>query len=337
MNLLTVFVCLATLANLPTAGGSGAKVKIKAKAKAKTRDPWDSPEDGEAPAAVPMDNSGDGGEEMSPEEQAAVMEKFQRQAAIRRAQKQHAVMKQFMRNFANNMRLAVLADSRGDMPESERQRLMAKAARERDSAMGGPGNSGGDEPDPSGGAEAGAGPEAGPEMEAGEEEMPMPRPRRRSHMLNMAAAREQQHAQRRHRLLPEAEGMGFPAPEGMAADPSGDEGPSDPGMAPLRSEESAESEEPPAEEAPTPRPQPRRRHLRMLNVAPGEGRSGNSSPRHARKQRQLPPGVVRDEMGRAMPLLFVDSKPAHSGAGLMVYIHRGTAAMCALMYLFMAL
>jgi hypothetical protein len=340
MNLLTVFVCLATLANLPTAGGSGAKVKIKAKAK--TKDPWDSPgEDGEAPPAGPVDTSGDtGGDEMSPEEQAAVMEKFQRQSAIRRAQKQHAVMKDFMKNFANNMRLAVLEDSRGDMPESKRQELMAKAEREREGGVGGPGNGGDDGPDlsrfPAGGR---APPEASPELGAGgeEEEMPMPRPRRRSHMLNMAAARQQQ-AQRRHRLLPEAEGIGFPAPEGMAADPSGDSDPSNnPGMAPPSSEESAESEAPPAEEAPAPRPQPRRRHLRMLNMAPGEGRSRNPSKRHAHgRQRQLPPGVVRDEMGRAMPLLFVDSKSAHSGAGLMVYMHMGTTVMCALMYLVMA-
>lgn len=325
MNLLTAFICLATLTNLPTSRAAGATVgvKVKAKAKAKTKDPWDSPEDGEAPpaGAAAMDAEN----EMSPEEQAAMMEQMQRQAAIRRAQKQHAVMKQFMRNFANNMRLAVLADSRGDMPESERQRLMAKAERERDTEMGGPAD----------GGEGGGAPDAapGPEMDqGGSEDMPAP-PRRRSHMLNFASAgRQPAHHRPRHRLLPEAEGIGFPAPEGMAADPEGDGAANDPGMTSPSSEESAESEE-----APVPRPQPRRHHLRMLNVAPGERGAEKPSPHHVHGRRQLPPGVVRDEMGRAMPLLFVDSKAEHSGAVPVVHMHWGSAVICGLMYFTMAL
>eukprot|EP00397_Hematodinium_sp_SG-2012_P031390 GEMP01033318.1.p1 GENE.GEMP01033318.1~~GEMP01033318.1.p1 ORF type:complete len:218 (+),score=55.35 GEMP01033318.1:156-809(+) len=39
-----------------------------------------------------------------------------------------AVMKQFMHNFARNMKYSILEDSRGDMPEEERQRMMRELA-----------------------------------------------------------------------------------------------------------------------------------------------------------------------------------------------------------------
>merc|ERR1719247_3790837 len=115
---------------------------------------------------------------MAPEDQASIIEQVARRSAVRRAHNQHAVMKQFMQNFANNMRLSVLADSKGDMPEAERQRLIAKAESQKQEETG-----------------EGEGPGFGPpppEADGGEEVAPPPprrRPPRRSRMLNMAEAR----------------------------------------------------------------------------------------------------------------------------------------------------
>jgi len=41
-----------------------------------------------------------------------------------RRQVQRSIVQKFMRNFADNMKYAVLEDSKGDMPEEERQRLL---------------------------------------------------------------------------------------------------------------------------------------------------------------------------------------------------------------------
>lgn len=49
---------------------------------------------------------------------------LEEKAAVRRARASHQIMKQFMHNFARNMRYAILADSKGDMPEEERQRML---------------------------------------------------------------------------------------------------------------------------------------------------------------------------------------------------------------------
>lgn len=252
------------------------------------------------------------GDEMSPEDQAGMIEKVQERAAMHRAHNQHAVMKQFMTTFANNMRLSVLADSKGDMPEAERQRLIAKAEAQKQ-------GSNGDDAPTGGGGGPGMGPPPQEEEADGAEEMAPPPPRHapRRHMLNMAEARRvrSQRHQPRHRLLPEAEGIGFPPPEGMAPDPSSDGMVSDPGAAgpDFRAEYGAEAAPPPP-----PPPRPRRHHLRMLNARPGE-RPAHHRHGHAKKAggggaHQLPPGVVRDEMGRAMPLLFTGSNPVHSGA-----------------------
>lgn len=55
-------------------------------------------------------------------------EAMQRPGAAERAERiaaqKHSVMKQFMKRFSQNMRLAVLEDSKGDMPEEERRKMI---------------------------------------------------------------------------------------------------------------------------------------------------------------------------------------------------------------------
>lgn len=309
MTLHALAACLVAFVLVPTCSGAGMKVK------AKTKDPWDDPSDGggggEEAQAAPAESQES---EMSPQDRAAIIEKFQEKSAEKRAHNQHQVMSQFMKTFANNMRLSVLADSQGDMPEEQRQRLIAKAESEKAAQEGG---------DPIA---------APPPPEADSSEEPPPPRQRRSRMLNMAAARaarhQRQHAQRKYKLLPEAEGIGFPPPEGMAPDPAGEGMTNDPGMtAPADADSEAPIE---SEEAPeVPRPRPRRHHLRMLNVRPNEKRKAARRPSSSRKAQKLPPGVVRDEMGRAMPLLFIGSKP-HSAAFHSIHVHLGAFAVACL-------
>lgn len=292
MVLHFALTCLTALALIPFGQGTGAGVKAKAKAKAK--DPWDVPdasEELEPPGGSP---NGDG---LSPEDQAGIIAQFQARSAAHRAQKQHAVMKQFMKNFARNMRLSVLADSRGDMPEEERQRLIAKAEAESQAESGEGGMSGFG--DAGGGGGGGFAPPP-PEEEDDSMRPPPRRVPRRRHMLNMAEARRVPRSLPRHRLLPEAEGIGFgPAPESMAAE----------NQAP-----SVEDEAPEVDEAPPVRSPPHRHHLRMLNARPGHlGKAKALLKLRHTAQKALPPGVVRDEMGRAMPLLNFGPSP-RSGA-----------------------
>lgn len=302
MAFRAVSVCLVAFVLIQTSSGAG----VKAKTKAKTKDPWDVPDGSEELEAAPQGAAESQESEMSPEDQAGLIEKVQERSAVRRAHNQHQVMSQFMKTFSNNMRLSVLADSKGDMPEEERQRLIAKAEATQQQS-------------------SGDGPSFGPPPQeaAGDDEGPPPQPQRRSHrMLNMAEARHQRARHRSHaRLLPEAEGIGFPPPEGMAPDPATEGLVNDPGMS-YSSDEAAPQQEVPQEEQeevappPPPRPRTRRHHLHMLNARPGETRKVRRP--HARggeqKHDQLPPGIVRDEMGRAMPLLSFGGKPAHSGA-----------------------
>lgn len=49
---------------------------------------------------------------------------FKEDLAQRSAADQHTIMKQFMKNFARNMRYSVLSDSEGDMPEDRRLAMM---------------------------------------------------------------------------------------------------------------------------------------------------------------------------------------------------------------------
>lgn len=49
---------------------------------------------------------------------------IERQAVEKRASASSQVMKQFMHNFARNMRFSILSDSKGDMPEAERQEML---------------------------------------------------------------------------------------------------------------------------------------------------------------------------------------------------------------------
>jgi len=336
MILRVASVCLLAFVLAPSCKAAGTK--------AKTKDPWDVPDGSEegvqaAPQGA-MDGEGGGESEMAPEDQAGIMEQVAARGAARRAKNQHQVMKQFMSTFANNMRLSVLEDSKGDMSETRRQQLIAKAEAEKAASAGSPMGGEDDGPPP---AEADGG-----------EEMAPPPPRRR-HMLNMAEARHQrmlqqqqqrmrqQQQQHRHRLLPEAEGIGFPAPEGMASDPTTDGMVNDPGSTSFSGAPAEEDEapmprrrrEPPAEddEAPAPVPRHQRHHVRMLNMRPQPGEHRKAHRRHTQASHAptLPPGVVRDEMGRAMPLLFTGSKPAHSGATHAAHTPLAVAAIALLL------
>lgn len=81
-------------------------------------------------ASVPADDfgaaSGDDWDQAAaePRMSAASADAFDQEVVARRAASQHEVMTQFMHNFARNLKYAVLADSKGDLPEAERQRLM---------------------------------------------------------------------------------------------------------------------------------------------------------------------------------------------------------------------
>lgn len=321
MSRIGLTCCLAVILALRC---DGAGVAAKAKAKAKMKDPWDVPEGGgEEMEAAP---GGEMDSEMSPEDQANVFQEVARRSAIRRAHNQHEVMKQFMSSFANNMRLSVLADSKGDMPEDQRQRLIAKAMAEKERAQGGGPIVGGDDGPP---------PQQAEEEE--EEAPPPPPPRRRlshlshrSQMINMAAARQRQQRMQhaRHKLLPEAEGIGFPAPEGMASDPATDGMVNDPGMTSV-------GDSPAEYEAPPPRRPLRHHAVRMLNQRGGvhhRHQSDAAAHRH-HHDHQLPPGVVRDEMGRAMPLLsFGGPKPEDQSQGWFSklehrFVHSGTSGL----------
>lgn len=57
-------------------------------------------------------------------------------ARVREARIQHRTMKQFMRNFARNLKLSVLEDSKGDMPEAERLGYIAKLKKGEDIPIG---------------------------------------------------------------------------------------------------------------------------------------------------------------------------------------------------------
>lgn len=51
---------------------------------------------------------------------------FEADMAVKAASDRHRMMSQFMQNFARNMRKAVLQDSEGDMPEDEREAMLAQ-------------------------------------------------------------------------------------------------------------------------------------------------------------------------------------------------------------------
>lgn len=70
------------------------------------------------------DFDADAGAQQRKRRQASLKDAFDADMAIERVRKQHSIMQQFMHNFARNMRYAVLADSKGDMPEDERLAMM---------------------------------------------------------------------------------------------------------------------------------------------------------------------------------------------------------------------
>lgn len=59
---------------------------------------------------------------------ADLADQFTADLAVKEAANRHSVMQQFMKNFARNMRRAVLQDSGGDMPEEERQTMLAQVS-----------------------------------------------------------------------------------------------------------------------------------------------------------------------------------------------------------------
>lgn len=69
---------------------------------------------------------------------AGIVDAMARAQVMDREKARHSIMKQFMHNFARNMKLSVLADSKGDMPEEERQREMIKLQEEGATMRGGP-------------------------------------------------------------------------------------------------------------------------------------------------------------------------------------------------------
>jgi len=297
MTFRVVSACLLVLVLVPPSLG--------------TKDPWDDPSEqdqSQGQAAVPQEM----GDEMPAEENQItpdIMQRVAARSAERRAHNKHQVMKDFMKSFANNMRLSVLEDSRGDMPEAQRQALIAKAEAQKQELAGQPMFGGG------GDAEGASQSSRARDEEAGGDDIPPPQPRPmrmrpRRHMMNMAQARHQRMHRRAPRLLPEAEGLGFPPPEGMAEDPATEGMANNPGMA---MDQSFDEQAPQRLQRRT-RHAPRH-HLRMLNARPGLVSKAHRHRERAadahRSPPQLPPGVVRDEMGRPMALLF--TAPVHSG------------------------
>lgn len=100
-----------------------AKSKVAAKDGDGVEDGQDGPLEDDFDAA-----SGGGGGPAQPDPMAMTQRraKFERDMVVRRAHDQHSMMSQFMKGFAQNMKMNVLADSEGDMPEEERQTMMAK-------------------------------------------------------------------------------------------------------------------------------------------------------------------------------------------------------------------
>lgn len=69
--------------------------------------------------------------------QDAANDAFEMQRARHRANTQHQVMQQFLHDFARNMKYSVLADSAGDIPEAQRQRMMAELRPDLNARRGG--------------------------------------------------------------------------------------------------------------------------------------------------------------------------------------------------------
>jgi len=216
---------------------------------------------------------------------------FEAQVAVKAAGDRHTVMKQFMHNFAQNMRFAVLEDSGGDMPEEERQRMM-NAIHPGSGGDGGAPGGGGDGGPPSdaddvspvaGGGGAGMVNQGSPPEDQTappmEEEAPRPRHHHRR-MLNggdapdaAPAVSQLQHHHRHghhHRML--NGGGGGEEAQGE---------PEMPQQAPLQ----------PADD----------------DVSPVPGGEETAAPVRGAGLEHL---KVRDEMGRTMPLLFGGEPPA---------------------------
>lgn len=230
------------------------------------------------------------------------------QMALKTMKDRHDMMHQFMRNFATNMKYSVLADSKGDMPEEERQRLMYQLR---------PGV---------------APPSAGDEDDADATPMEQfPGPRRQSgrhhhlRMLNAAEAPVPDDAVSMPMArAPDADNDAMgppPAPQGdgaMAMPPPPDAGDADavssPPLAPRRHHhrhrmlnQVARSEDGVAEDSDRAESPESDADAVPIGVPPPRSSVGEFKPR------------VRDAMGRVMPLLFTGSSSpeaqAKSGAG----------------------
>lgn len=142
MRLLAAVLCSLWVAS--DAGEQGTAIKEQAKAQVASvtrehgkahvagkhkhrkghRQSPDDEDDGDDAGDGVMPPGGGGGVE-------GVLDAVQAQVALKSAAEQHNVIHQFMHNFATNMRYAVLEDSKGDIPEEERQRMMHAIEAER--------------------------------------------------------------------------------------------------------------------------------------------------------------------------------------------------------------
>lgn len=252
--------------------------------------------------------------------------------AVKRAQDQHSMMSQFMSNFGANMKMAVLSDSEGDMPEEERQKLMEQL-REKGAVVP---QEDDDDMDyfptmkrqrPQSRAQPRyvqqrysqqryAQPLAEQSMQYQE-----PLPQQTASMTpEQIAALEERQAEQQDRLAAEGRSPRRPMPQ-MPMDE-----PQDAGSAALQHLQQMQSDEAPmappmtddgveaAPMMPAPVRQARPRlHSHMLNAQGHRLRhhhhqeAESAVPRDgASVEESAAPKVVRDEMGRPMPLLFAD-------------------------------
>eukprot|EP00747_Dinoflagellata_sp_TGD_P168282 gnl/TRDRNA2_/TRDRNA2_194295_c0_seq1.p1 gnl/TRDRNA2_/TRDRNA2_194295_c0~~gnl/TRDRNA2_/TRDRNA2_194295_c0_seq1.p1 ORF type:complete len:350 (-),score=97.26 gnl/TRDRNA2_/TRDRNA2_194295_c0_seq1:49-1098(-) len=277
-------------------------------------------------AEMDMDSSSDASDELEP---GMTPDAFEEEVAMRGARDRHQIMSSFLKNFARNMKMSVLSDSQGDMPEAERQRLLAQMQ-----------------------------PDGGEYEDPGQYASRMPpqyayrpprrrAPRRGVRMLNMGHSRMSRYneppPQRRLEEQPEAEEYSPPPRRRMEEQAAADEE-----APPVAEPEDGDAEAPPLE----PPPRPTHHHGRMLNARnhgghrpqrrksvpeleeeraaaeetealeeASEAASGRPRPRRRMpepqameeeapeedsqpEQRHGGRMKVRDAMGRVMPLLF---------------------------------
>jgi len=124
---MRVLVALALFSAATEAAQAETKTSAKSLAKAKAKNGEEDGSDG--PLEDDFDSVSAGGSQaaaIDPMAASARRAQFERDMVMRRAHDQHTMMSQFMKGFAQNMKMNVLADSQGDMPEDERQGMIAQ-------------------------------------------------------------------------------------------------------------------------------------------------------------------------------------------------------------------